>query len=145
MLGLSIYSPYDSDARPREPVDWPDAMRHASEEAGGVSGAYATRPFGFCPLGPETDDLLAGIRPLGAGPGVWVLVTVRGAGELGHRTHLLERCLTAAQRFILSLACDGIDSRWVSDGMPSATTFREAGVDLRHGAPVGLVWCEPGG
>lgn len=110
-----------------------------------MSGAYAAQPFGFRPLGPEASAPLASVRPLGSGAGVWVLVTVRGTGEAGHRTHLHERCLTAAQRFMLSLACDGIESQWIDDGVPSAEALRAAGVDLGLDRPVGLIWCEAEG
>ena len=143
MLALSIHSPFASDARLPERVAWADAVRHARAEAASVSGAYADQPFSFRSLGPEVAPLLARARPLGSGAGRWVLVTVRGSGETGHRTHLRERCLTAAQRFMLSLACDGIESQWVDDAVPPTDDLREAGVDLGLDCPVGLIWCEP--
>lgn len=143
MLTLSIQSPFDAPSHPPETAAWEDAVLHATEEAGGVSGAFAAQPFGFRRLGPEASTLLASARPYTSTTGRWVLVTVRAVGEAGHRAHLHERCLTAAQRFMLSLACDGIGSRWIADGVPDARAFRAMGLELGPDQPVGLIWCEP--
>ncbi len=115
-------------------------MERALAEAGTVSGAYVRSPCGFRRLGPAAEAL---VRPLRAG-GVWVLVTVRGSGESGHQSHLHERCLTAAQRFMLALSCDGVDNRWHGTAVPDAAAFRAAGLDLGADEPVGLVWCAEG-
>lgn len=142
MLALSVQSPFDATPRPPERVAWEEAVRHAQEAADGVSGAFAALPCGFRPLGPEADALLASVRPLGSADGGWVLVTVHGSGEAGHRMHLRERCLTAAQRFMLSLACDGVESQWVEDELPHSDAFRAVGLELGLDRPVGLIWCQ---
>ena len=67
-----------------------------------------------------------------------MLVTAPESSEPDHRAHLRERTLTAAQRFMLALACDGIDSQWVAD-VPDARAFAGSALDGR--VPVGLVWC----
>lgn len=119
-------------------------MARAIDDAGTVSGAYATSPCAFVPLGDEARLLVDALRPAGAGRGSWVLVTVRDSGEPGQRHHLRERSLTAAQRVMLTLACDGVDNAWVEEGVPGAAAFRAAGADLEDGVPVGLVWCATG-
>jgi hypothetical protein len=141
MLALSVHTPFASPALPdrRE-----DVVARAIDLAGTVSGAYATSPCAFVPLGDESRFLVDPLRPPGAGRGAWVLVTVRDTGEAGQRHHLRERSLTAAQRVMLALACDGVDNAWVDEGVPDAAAFRSAGADLGDGVPVGLVWCATG-
>ena len=119
-------------------------MARAIDAAGTVSGAYVTSPCAFVPLGDDARLLVDALRPPGAARGSWVLVTVRESGEAGQRAHLRERCLTAAQRVMLALACDGVDNTWVEDGLPDARAFRAVGTDLGDGVPVGLVWCATG-
>ena len=120
----------------------PAAVVRALAEMGSVSGAFASSPCAFVPLGPEADGLLGGLGPGGAGG--WVLVAVRASAEADHRAHLRERCRTAVQRFVLTLACDDVESAWVADGLPDAEAFRRAGVDLGGREPAGLVWCAGG-
>ncbi len=141
MLALSVQSPF---ASPPCPGADDDAVARAIDAAGTVSGAYARSPCAFVPLDDEARLLVDALRPRGAGRGAWVLVTVRDSGEAGQRAHLRERCLTAAQRVMLALACDGVDNAWVEDGLPDAAAFRAAGADLGDGVPVGLVWCATG-
>ncbi|WP_420455741.1 hypothetical protein [Rubrivirga sp.] len=121
-----------------------DAVARAIEEVGAVSGAYAAPPCAFLALPPQAEALVAPLRPDGAAHGAWVLVTVRASGELGQRVHLRERCLTAAQRVMLALSCDGVDNAWVGEGLPDAAAFQAAGADVRGRVPVGLVWCATG-
>ena len=141
MLALSVQSPL---ASPPRPDGARDVVARAIRAAGTVSGAYATSPCAFVPLGAEARLLVDALRPPGAKRGEWVLVTVRESGEAGQRVHLRERCLTAAQRVMLALACDGVENAWVEDGLPDAAAFRSVGADLKGGVPVGLVWCATG-
>ena len=136
MLGLSVQIP------PVPPTP-EDAVARALAAAGTVSGGYAGPPCAFVQLRPDVAARVRGLRPEGAGAGPGVLVTVCGSGETDHWVHLRERSLTAAQRFMLALACDGVESQWVAD-VPDAQAFRDAGVDLAGRVPVGLVWCHPG-
>ncbi len=136
MLSLSTPSPVPSFA-----ASHGDAVSRAIESAGTVSGAYASSPCAFLRLGPQAEDLVDGLRPEGAGRGAWVLVSVRHSAEAGQRVHLHERCLTAAQRVMLALACDGVENTWVGEGLPGAAAFRSAGANLQGRVPVGLVWC----
>ena len=141
MLALSVQTPF---ASPPRSSGAEDAVARAIRAAGTVSGAYATSPCAFVQLSDEARVLVDGLRPAGTAPGDWVLVTVRTSGEAGQRVHLRERCLTAAQRVMLALACDGVDNVWVEDGVPDAAAFRAAGAELSGGVPVGLVWCVTG-
>lgn len=141
MLALSIHSPFGPPSLP--PTESPDlegAIQRALEEAGTVSGAFASSPCRFRPLGPEVCGRLRALRPLGAE--MCVLVTVRGSAEAGHRAHLRERCLTAAQRLVLALSCEGVRNTW-TDEVPDEAAFDGLGVDLNGQVPVGLIWCAP--
>ena len=125
MLALTIQS-----AQPATADGGVEAsVQRALEEAGSVSGAFAASPCAFRRLDSS-------VVPAEAGR--WILVTCRAAGEEGHQTHLRERCLTAAQRFMLSLSCDGIDNEWTAE-TPSAEALRGAGVSLSGAVPVGLI------
>lgn len=127
MLALTIQS--HEPALPASEIE--ASVRRALEEAGSVPGAFAASPCGFRRLGAE----VAGLVP---SAGRWILVTCQAAGDEGHRTHLRERCLTAAQRFMLSLSCDGVDNAWTAEA-PSPEALRDAGVALGGAVPVGLI------
>ena len=135
MLALSFQTP--ADPAPSDDDGVEGAVRRALGEAQSVSGAFAASPCAFRPLSAEAAARLAPPRPVRAGR--WIAVTCRTADEAGHRTHLHERCLTAAQRFMLSLSCDGVENGWVPE-TPSPEAFRAAGVDLGGTVPVGLIW-----
>ena len=115
------------------PPPFSDAFARASEMAGAVPGAYATAPCRFVELPAE----VAGEA------GRHVLAVCQRAPEEGHQTHLRERSLTAAQRFILSLACDGIDAVWSAE-LPDEDRLRAAGVPLGGGVAVGVIRCRVG-
>ena len=116
---------------PFRPPPFSDAFARASEMAGDVPGAYADAPCRFL-------ELPAGaLRP----PGRYVLAVCQRAAEAGHQSHLRERSLTAAQRFLLSLACDGIDAVWSAE-LPDERALRAAGVPLDGAVPVGVIRCD---
>ena len=140
MLALSIQSPFDAAPRLPEAVDLEEAIQRALDEAGTVSGAYATSPCRVLPLPPEAGGHLRTFRPSGFTGDTCVLVTVRGSSEAGHRAHLHERCLTAAQRFMLALSCEAVRNAWTTE-VPDAVTLGRLGVDVDGHVPVGLIWC----
>lgn len=144
MLGLSIQSPFDAAPRPPEAADLEAAIQRALDEAGTVSGAFATSPCRIAPLPAEAGTHLRALRPPGFAGDTCVLITVRGSAEAGHRAHLQERCLTAAQRFMLALSCEGVRNAW-TDEVPDAQTLSRLGVDTDGRVPVGLIWCTPEG
>lgn len=137
MLTLSVQSPSVD-----RPVPERGAVERALRTAGTVSGAYAASPVRFRRLEARAGALAEALRPGAAG--TWVLVSVAGSLEAGHQAHLRERSLTAAQRFMLALACDGVENAWVDEAVPDAEAFRAAGLDLGAEVPVGLVWCAVG-
>lgn len=138
MLALSVQSPFAS--MPRSPGRG-DVVDRAIEAAGTVSGAYATSPCVFLTLGKKAADLVAPLRPEAMHGGTWVLVAALASGESDQKAHLHERCLTAAQRVMLALSCDGVDNAWVGEGLPDADAFEAAAVGLGGRVPLGLIWC----
>lgn len=127
-----LRSPSQSSARTAT------ALQRAAREADGVPGDYVGAPCGFRALDASEVSVEA------PGPGEWVLVTCSGVEEEARQDHLRERCLTAAQRFILSLWSDGLAARWVDEGVPDADALRAGGLDLGREVPVGLVWIGAG-
>lgn len=140
MLALSIQSPFDAAPRPPEAVDIGTSIQRALDEAGTVSGAFASSPCRISALSPEAGSQLRAFRPAGFSGDTCVIVTVRGSSEADHRAHLQERCLTAAQRFMLALSCEGVRNAW-TDGVPDADVAGRLGVDVDGHVPVGLIWC----
>ena len=141
MLALSVHTPFDRSPLPSaEGPDLDGAIRRALAEAGTVSGAFASAPYRFRTLSPDSCARLRGRRPPGATGEACVLVTVRESGEAVQRAHLRERGLTAAQRFMLALSCEGVANTWTDD-VPDAGALEALGVDLDGQAPFGLVWC----
>lgn len=112
------------------------AFRRAVGTAVEVSGAYSVPPVRFWPLASTAARLVEARRA----DGQWVLVTCATAAEPAHAAHLRERSRTAAQRFSLSLWCDGLDAVWIGDDLPERDAFRAAGLDIGTAEPVGLVW-----
>lgn len=133
MLALS-YAPSPAARPAAPPPDLGEALQRAHREAR-ASGAFLEPPFAFHRLSPEA---AAAVAPRAGGGRAWVLVTVRPSDDAGHRAHTRERCLTAAQRFMLQLACDDVDSVWVA---PEPGAVRAAGLDIGDGEPVGLIRC----
>lgn len=100
------------DASAPTPAFLDAALEQAARDASDVPGAYSQAPWGFRPATPEAVALLD--QHLGPGRS-WIVVTCTrsDAGE-----HTRERCLTAIQRYLLSLAAEGIDATWVASGLP---------------------------
>lgn len=140
MLALSIQSPFDAPPRPPGAADLGASIEQALDEAGTVSGAFASSPCQILPLPAEAGLQLRAFRPPGFAGDTCVLVTVRGSAEAGHRAHLHERCLTAAQRFMLALSCEAVRNAWTAE-VPDGDTLARLGVEMEGQVPVGLIWC----
>ncbi len=117
-----------------------DAVHRALETAGTSSEDPAGALCAFVVIAPGAERVMAPLRPPGATVGTWVLVTVPETLEDQRRAHLQESALTAAQRFMLALACDGIDGKWVREA-PEDAALAAAGVALGAHQVVGAVWC----
>lgn len=146
-LGHTVSSPasdtvlgYTTQTSPPNSASVLEVVQRAVEEARLVSGAFTGAPCAFVRLEGAARALVQDRHPEGAGAGEWVLVTVQRSAEAGHQAHLHERCRTAAQRFVLALACEDVESVWV-DEAPGREELREAGVAIDACEPVGLVWC----
>ena len=130
MLGLSFRLPHPPDASVPEAVT--DVLARAIEAADDVGGAFVRSPCAFRVL-PARDREAA----------TWVLVTHPRSPEPDHEAHLRERSRTAAQRFMLSVQCEGLDAVWVQDADAVRAAFDGAGLDGDHDAAIGLVRCAP--
>lgn len=142
MPALRLHPPRLSSAHP-PPGDrgaLEEAVHRAFEATRGVSDESAGSPIGFLRLGRQAATRLS-LHPPAAGRAQgWAIVTAADAPDAERRAHHCERCLTAAQRFMLSLSCDGVRNGWVDSGLPDADALCAAGVDLGAAVPVGLVW-----
>ncbi|MEM0964222.1 MAG: hypothetical protein AAGK21_16970 [Bacteroidota bacterium] len=116
-----------------------ESVHRAVHEMGTVSGAFASAPCAFRPLDASEADFLSPRQP-SVGTGCWVLVTISGSSEADHQAHLRERSRTAAQRFLLTLACEGIQAEWVADP-PDAAELRAGGIPMGREEAIGLIWC----
>ena len=128
MLGPSFRLPHASDASAPEAIG--DVLERAIEAADDVGGAFIRPPCAFRVL-PARD----------AEAPVWVLVTHARSPEPDHEAHLRERSRTAAQRFMLSVQCEGLDAVWVEDEAAVRAAFDGAGLRGDQDAAVGLVRC----
>ena len=93
-------------------------LDRAAADAADVPGAYAEPPWAFRPATPSAERLLGAHG--GTAPGGWIVVACRRGGDAAQQSHIRERCRTAAQRFTLTLAADGVDTSWREDGLPEA-------------------------
>ncbi len=89
-----------------------DALRQAERDADAVPGAYARAPWGFRPATPEAKALL---DIYDGAEQSWIVVTCRRSDA---QAHTRERCLTAIQRYLLSLAVEGVEATWIGSGLP---------------------------
>lgn len=104
------------------------ALQQAARDAEDVPGAYSVAPWEFDPATSPVDALLDAFAGRDQ---TWMVVTCeRGDAD----AHTRERALTAAQRYLLSLAAEGIDATWVSaDALPEEVILAmevSAGRDL---------------
>lgn len=93
-------------------VSLAEALDQAARDADTVPGAYSSAPWAFRPANASVAALLEGFGPSRR---TWIVVTCAGADAEGH---VRERAYTAVQRYLLSLAVEGIDATWTADGLP---------------------------
>lgn len=106
----SLHTRYPGQAVP--PEARAEALRQAVRDADDVPGAYARTPWVFREAPAAAKALLDTHTGRDA---TWVVVTYR-RGDAG--AHARERCYTAVQRYLLSLAAEGLDATWVGTGLP---------------------------
>lgn len=91
-------------------------LDRAAREAEAVPGAYASAPWRFLAASPAATALLDGREPSAEGwEARWVVVVCR-RGDAGG--HVKERAFTAVQRYLLSLAAEGVEATWMGAGLP---------------------------
>lgn len=101
--------------RPAPPtIGLADALARAARDADAVPGAYARAPWRFHPA-PES--VSAVLEPTVEHDHRWVVVICRRNDAEGH---VRERAFTAVQRYLLSLAAEGVDATWIGTGVPSS-------------------------
>ncbi|OZC01872.1 hypothetical protein [Rubricoccus marinus] len=98
---------------PAAPAAFLDAaLQQAARDADAVPGAYARAPWGFRPATPAAKRILDDFEGRSRS---WIVVTCRRSDA---QEHTRERCLTAIQRYLLSLAVEGVDATWIGSGLP---------------------------
>lgn len=100
--------------RPSTPVPClSEALDRAARDADAVPGAYARAPWSFR---PATAPVAAALEGYGDSDQRWIVVTCRTSDAIGH---VRERAFTAVQRYLLSLAAEGVDATWIGAGLPT--------------------------
>ena len=93
-----------------------DVLERAAREAEAVPGAYASAPWRFLAASPAAAALLEGREPSAEGwDDRWVIVVCHRGDAVGH---VKERAYTAVQRYLLSLAAEGVEATWMGAGLP---------------------------
>jgi hypothetical protein len=87
-------------------------LQQAARDAEDVPGAYSQTPWTFRQAPGAAKRLLDAHAGRNA---AWVVVTHR-QGDAG--AHTRERCYTAIQRYLLSLAAEGVEATWIASGLP---------------------------
>ena len=88
------------------------ALQQAARDAAAVPGAFAQQPWAFRKAPPAAKGLLDAHSGRDA---EWMVVTCRSNDDVGHTR---ERCYTAVQRYLLSLAAEGVEATWIGSGLP---------------------------
>ena len=142
---------------PVEPPPHAAALRRAAEAARDVPGDFIEEPWRFYPMSAEKAQALAWLNARRieeeAGPEAaaaayeqwrsvpgWVIVTCPRTDDPAQQAHYRERCLTAVQRFSLSLWSEAIRTSWIADLEGEETRFADlADFDPAREELVGLL------
>ncbi|MEM9996125.1 MAG: hypothetical protein AAF809_00360 [Bacteroidota bacterium] len=140
------------------PTDWiASALDRAHVAARDVAGNYATPPWRFVVAQGETTQALSRLyaqhargqqadqasgvrRPLSSEVG-WVVVACERADHPDEAEHLLERSLTAVQRFALSLWSEDLHTRWAQPAVkddPAVAHLLD--IDPASESVIGVLW-----
>lgn len=134
---------YDSSVAVPEAV-----VDRALEAAILAPNHFLTEPWRFYLAGPRTRDALSSLNEKKAEifrsvPG-WLVVSVAASGELSSKKGLEDYAATACavHNFMLSLAANGVGSKWMTGalGVNGETLLAEVGADRERESLVGVVW-----
>ena len=134
---------YDSSVAVPEAV-----VDRALEAAILAPNHFLTEPWRFYLAGPRTRDALSSLNEKKAEifrsvPG-WLVVSVAASGELSSKKGLEDYAATACavHNFMLSLAANGVGSKWMTGalGVSGETLLAEVGADRERESLVGVVW-----
>lgn len=134
------------------------ALDRARAAADDVAGNYHTEPWRFLAIGDEAAAAVAWLhaqhveQQRGAVeaaraheawrqiPG-WIVVTCALADDPAQAEHLQERCLTAVQRFALSLWAEDVHTRWTQPAVKDDHAFTDLlGIDPAAEFVIGVLW-----
>ena len=155
-LSFALHSPDLSERAPAQ-AGMKDALARALEASRDPLGTIDVEPWQFYLLSPETVSTVAWLyarlleEEVGtegaraayeqwqAIPG-WIVVTCRVV-EARVMERAREDCLTAVQRYSLSLWSDNIPTNWVMDVIAEAEEMYDLlGIDAEHETVLGILW-----
>lgn len=141
------------------PDDWIlTALDRAQVAAQDVAGNYAAPPWRFVAVGESTAQALTRLHvryverqrgdeaarkaheALSATPG-WIVVTCAQVEDPAEAEHVLERSLTAVQRFALSLWAEDLHTRWAQPPFKDDPALADLlGLDTAAEFVIGVLW-----
>lgn len=155
-LSFALRSPDLTERAPAQSA-MKDALARALEASRDPLGTLAVEPWQFYILSPESVSTVAWLyarlleKDVGAEgaraayeqwqaiPG-WIVVTCSVLGE-AEMERAREDCLTAVQRYALSLWSDNVPTNWVMDVIAEAKEMYDLlGVDPQQEKVLGILW-----
>ena len=156
-MELSIALRSASLTAPSAQAEMREALARALEASHDPLGTLDIEPWQFYLLSPESVSTVAWLyarlleKEVGAEgaraayeqwqaiPG-WIAVTCRVV-ETSHMERAREDCLTAVQRYSLSLWSDNIPTNWVTDTITESKELYDLiGADPQHETVLGILW-----
>ena len=123
------------------------ATQRALEAAIMAPNHFLSEPWRFYTAGPETKAKLCGLneekRKAAEGVPEWLVVTCASEHDLSEKLGLEDHaaCACAIQNFMLSLAEDGIGSKWMTGALGAAPEDVMAAVGAPAGEKLmGAIW-----
>ena len=126
----------------------PEVVDKALEAAVLAPNHFLSEPWRFYTAGPETKAKLCGLnedkRAMFEGVPEWLIVTLCSEHEEGSKLYLEDHAAVACatQNFMLSLADDGLGSKWMTGALGAAPedVLAAVGADASTEKLMGAIW-----
>lgn len=157
-ISFALRSPEQNEQRAPAPATLREALVRAQEASRDPFGTLGIEPWHFYPLDADaittvawlyarllekevgTESARAAYEQWRAIPG-WVVVTCHQFADEARMERAREDCLTAVQRYSLSLWSDNIPTNWVTDVITEAKELYDLiGIDPEAEVVLGILW-----